>query len=360
MKKRLSIVFAALMVCSVFTACGSGTNTSSTGGASSSAESSNISTEGAATAGYSVYTYLSSSADASADKDGKVEVNSYIAYTAVGEDGVVFKAGLDAAQTRIAFDKTGTISPDIDLSASVETKNETGADYGMKANSKIGKEWDEQAKAFSDWTVGKTLEDVANAAVTDGKFSDADLVTSVTVTAENFQKTMMNTDEHKLTGSVPSDAKLGLGVVTSIAKSKSATADEAGLGQVDSMFAVVALDADGKIAAVSFDSIQSKVNFTAEGAIETDLKAAVKTKREAGAEYGMKAGSAIGKEWDEQADAFAEWCIGKTPSEVASLKTKKVDDNHPQVPDEADLTSSVTISVGDFLLALEKAAANAE
>ncbi|NLO13096.1 MAG: hypothetical protein GX124_03115 [Clostridiales bacterium] len=104
---------------------------------------------------------------------------------------------------------------------------------------------------------------------------------------------------------------------------------------------------------------QTKVQFTAEGKV-VDLPETLKTKMELGPDYGMLKASPIGKEWFEQAEAFSAYCVGKTPEEVLGMATKVKDDNHPAVPDVADLATSVTMDVSDFLEALGKAAANAK
>ncbi len=62
----------------------------------------------------------------------------------------------------------------------------------------------------------------------------------------------------------------------------------------------------------------------------------------------MKSASGIGKEWYEQIAALENWTKGKTVDEVMAMKTKEGEAGHPAVPDEADLTSSVTISVDVF------------
>ena len=69
----------------------------------------------------------------------------------------------------------------------------------------------------------------------------------------------------------------------------------------------------------------------------------------------MKSASGIGKEWYEQAAALAQWMIGKTVDEVAAIKV-----SDEGTTTEADLTSSVTIHVADYIKALQKAAANAD
>lgn len=373
MKRIIASIAAIAIVASMVTACSSdNTNdksttqatTTTTAAANTGNDTANNQAAASANAGYSVYTYLSSSKPATAEANGSVEVNSYIVYTATAQDGKIFKSGVDAAQTRIGFTNGGQIADTTDLSASIKTKNELGDAYGMKKSSGIGKEWFEQAQALADWTIGKTLSEVSAAKITDkdGKavYDEPDLVSAVTVTATTFQTPLSNSQAHKLSGTVGVTDKMGLGVSTKISSSKSATADAAGVGQVDSLLCVVALDSAGKITACGFDAIQSKVNFAADGTISTDLTATIKTKAELKDDYGMRKNSAIGKEWNEQAVSFAEWCIGKSVNEVTGMQVKKVDDNHPKVPDVADLSSSVTISVGDFLDALEKAASYAK
>lgn len=70
----------------------------------------------------------------------------------------------------------------------------------------------------------------------------------------------------------------------------------------------------------------------------------------------MKSKSGIQKEWNEQADAFAKYVTGKTISEVEGIAI----DEAAKPTGSSDLTSSVTISVGDFITALKKANTNAK
>ncbi len=149
--------------------------------------------------------------------------------------------------------------------------------------------------------------------------------------------------------------KTGLGSVISIAKSTAATADAPALAEADIVSAAVTLDADGKILNVKIDMTQSKVNFDAAGQLTTDTSAEVKTKVELGDEYGMKAASGIGKEWYEQAAALEDWMVGKTIDEVMAMELSA-----EGTPADADLTSSVTVHVGDYLAAVKKAVDNAK
>ena len=154
-------------------------------------------------------------------------------------------------------------------------------------------------------------------------------------------------------------AATGLGSVTSVSVTP-ATAEKAGSVAANTTMCAVTLDDEGKIVAVRFDVMQAKGAFDAAGAA-ADFDAAPKTKVEKGEEYGMKVASSIGKEWFEQAAALEDWCVGKTVEEVLGMKTfDRGDGHHTMVPDEADLKASVTVSVGDYLEALKKAAANAK
>jgi len=153
--------------------------------------------------------------------------------------------------------------------------------------------------------------------------------------------------------------KTGLGSVISLKKSAGATAETGPAAQADVTMCAASFDSSGKIVSVQFDMAQCRVAFDKEGAVTTDLAAGVRTKRQIGDDYGMKAASGIQKEWYEQADALQHWMVGKTVEQVTGMKTVEKDEAHPKVPDEQDLKSSVTISVGDFLEALQDAYNNA-
>lgn len=148
--------------------------------------------------------------------------------------------------------------------------------------------------------------------------------------------------------------KTGLAVITSIAKSAD-VGEKDGLAEADSTVVAVTVDKDGKIVNCKIDVAQTKINFSGEGKITTPLDTVFKAKQELGAEYGMGKSSAIGKEWNEQADAFAAYVIGKTVAEVKGIAI-----NEEGVPTVKELTSSVTVHVGEFIAAIEKAVGNAK
>lgn len=149
--------------------------------------------------------------------------------------------------------------------------------------------------------------------------------------------------------------KTGIAVISSIGKSTDAASDKEGLAQIDSTVVAVTVDKDGKIVKCAIDSAQTKINFSADGKITTDKTKIFAAKQELGKEYGMSKASKIGKEWNEQANALAAYVIGKTVDEVKGIKVTE-----EGVPTDADLAASVTVKIGGYVDAIEKAVANAK
>ena len=74
------------------------------------------------------------------------------------------------------------------------------------------------------------------------------------------------------------------------------------------------------------------------------------TKNELGEDYGMKAYAGSAYEWNEQAAAFAAYVTGKTLDEVKGIAVTE-----STAPADADLASTVTISIAGFQGLIEKA-----
>ena len=100
-------------------------------------------------------------------------------------DGVITSCVIDSLQASVEFDGTGAVTTD--LTAPVQTKNELGAGYGMVAWGGAIAEWNEQAASFAAYVTGKTAQQVAGIAVTEGRPADADLAASVTIAIGGFQ-----------------------------------------------------------------------------------------------------------------------------------------------------------------------------
>jgi hypothetical protein len=101
------------------------------------------------------------------------------------KDGKITSCVIDAAQAKASFDSTGAITTE--LPANVQTKNQLGEGYGMKAWGKAKFEWNEQAASFANYVKGKTAAEVAGIAVAEGKPSDVDLSATVTIKIGGFQ-----------------------------------------------------------------------------------------------------------------------------------------------------------------------------
>ncbi|HOL16988.1 MAG TPA: hypothetical protein PLY40_01735 [Bacillota bacterium] len=360
MKKIWSLTLALLLVVALVSAGCSGTD-EGTG-----------SEEGAAVSlGLGVINSIAKSKSYSKGDDGSEtlplgQVDTVMAAALFDEDGRVVDVIIDTAQTKVNFNQDFQVTSD--LSAPGKTKAELGPEYGMAPVSGIGKEWNEQIAELEKWMVGKTVEEIkalpvkqrdeAHPAVPD----DPELSSLVTITVHEYIEAVEKAYNNRV--DVENAVKLGLGHNISIAKSKGYSKDEASgtetlpLAQVDTVMAATAFDGDGKVAGVIIDTAQVKVNFDAEGQVTSDLSDHPKTKAELGPDYGMGRVSEIGKEWNEQIAELEKWMVGKTVEEIKALPVKQRDEAHPAVPDDPELSSLVTMTVQDYLAAVEEAFAN--
>ncbi|MEG0358751.1 MAG: hypothetical protein RR598_05775 [Anaerorhabdus sp.] len=353
MKKLIALLIAAMALAG----CSSAPATPS----ATPAASETPAATGALKVGIGSVTTLSV-ADATADAEGKAQFNTTYA-TVVLEGDVIKYVSIDTAQNTGKFSTAGAVTAPEDITKT-PTKKEKGADYGMLSASEIGKEWFEQIAAFEEYAVGKTVAELAAMPTLDkgdGNHTAVpdveELKTSVTMTVGDYIKAVevaaANAQE------VEGVAQVGTGSFTSLSTAD-ATADKDGQFQANTSFAVVALDADGKIVFTNIDTAQNTVKFSTAGAVTApeDITK-TPTKKEKGADYGMLSASEIGKEWFEQIAAFEAYTVGKTVAEVIEMPTfDKGDGNHTAVPEVEELKSSVTMTVGDYLKALSIAANN--
>ena len=160
-------------------------------------------------------------------------------------------------------------------------------------------------------------------------------------------------DHNNTPPAIPTEGavKTGLSVSTKLSDSTSATADAAGAAKYDITLAAVTVDDNGVILSCVIDSIPATIAFDAAGQITSDITAAVKTKNELGADYGMVAWGGAKAEWNEQAAAFAAYVTGKTAAEVAGIAVAP----STKPADGTDLATSVTISIAGFQALIAKA-----
>lgn len=153
-------------------------------------------------------------------------------------------------------------------------------------------------------------------------------------------------------GNKTTDAKFGLGIYSTYSEPADADAEEENNGKVgvEVTVAAVLVGEDGKIIACKLDATANELGFTPAG--EALTAGEFKTKREQGDAYGMVAWGGAKLEWYAQADAFEKLVIGKTLDEVKALVAngKNAD---------AVISAGCTITASEFVLAIEKACANA-
>jgi hypothetical protein len=337
MKKKLVLVMVLSLVLMAFAGCG--------GAAEPPVDED---TMGVMT-GLAVMTDATRSVPATAEEEGVAEAYSEVVAVTVDADGVITNCIIDAAQTKIMFDNTGMLTSPMD--SVFLGKLEKGADYGMVVASGIGKEWFEQSDALSSYVIGMTADDVKAIALDDeGYATDADLTASVTMGVDAYLEAIVKAVENAQDLGASADDMIGIGVMTTMDKSKDATAEEAGNAQAYSMYAAVTFDADGVITSCIIDGSQTNVGFDSMGMFTTDLTGPFMTKNELGEGYGMKGSSSIGKEWNEQAAFFADYVVGKTVEEVNGIALTE-----DGTAADADLSAGTTVHVGPFMTVIEKA-----
>ena len=303
--------------------------------------------------GLGIETNMSKSTDAG-DEDGLAQAYSMYTAATFGPDGRITSCILDGSQSNVNFDRTGKITTD--LTVAPQTKNELKEAYGMKVASGIGLEWYQQAENYAQYALGKTPAELSGLAVNDhGSPTDAELAASVTIGIGDFNAILQKAAENAGAASLSEGGLMtGLAVINSVGSSKDA-GDEDGLAQADSNVVAVLVDADGRIVDCKIDGVQAKIPFSKEGKLLVGTDTMFRTKQELKEEYGMKKASGIGREWNEQADALAAYVTGKTLDEIRGIAV--TEDGHAG---DAELASSVTMSVGGWLETVEKAVANAK
>ena len=292
--------------------------------------------------------------------------------TVVTENGKIVACRIDAVQNKISVSATGEVT----VPTSFKTKMELGTEYGMSTspysshnnNDGIIKEWNEQAKLFEEYVVGKTgaevealeLEFVNNHYIS----KDADLLAAgCTIQLTDFIAAVVKAcnDDQGTTFSTSKDFTLGV-AATSFNDGSASAGETAGKVQVYTDFAAVAV-VDGKIVAALNDAIQPKFTVSTTGELTASFAG---TKRELKEGYGMSTSpyssdnnnDGVIKEWFEQSALFSQYVVGMTGSEVAALATNFV--NNHYISTDADLLASgCTIQITAIQAVVAKSVSNA-
>ena len=305
--------------------------------------------EGAVKTGLAVLAKLDGSASATADAEGVAKYDVTLVAVTVDDAGIITDCVIDSLGTQVNFDAAGALVTD--TAAEVLTKNELGDGYGMRGASALGLEWNEQAAGLAAYAEGKTVEQLKTVSINEsGYAADADLASTASINLFSYIygiEAAVNNARHL--GAQTGD-ELRLASISTLGDSTAATAEQAGNAQLTLDVTAVTMNGD-VITSCVIDSLQAKVAFDTTGTITSDL-AAPQTKNQLGTAYGMSAISSIGKDWNEQAAAFAAYVTGKTAEEVAGIRIDEA-----AKPVDADLASSVTVSVGGFLALIAKVCA---
>ena len=269
-------------------------------------------------------------------QDG-AEVSNTVAALILDSDNKIVACRIDTLAIK------ATLTDGIVDAGTYKTKAELGDSYGMLSDwgSKLA-EWDDQAKAFETYVVGKTQAEVNGIALNeDGKPTDTDLTAGCTIAVADFIKAVDNAFKSVRKVAFKSSETLTLGVsaVGTVANVKDKDENPTPVASYTADYAATVI-AGGKVIAAIIDSNDVTADI-ANNEIGTITNPG--TKLEQGDSYGMVAyGNAVA-EWYAQAQAYANTAVGKTASEVAGLSTDKIE-------------GSCTMYVGGYKVALEKAA----
>jgi len=318
--------------------------------------------------GMGVVVSMDSSAAANA------QVDATIASVVTDADGKIVVCRIDAIQNKMNV-TDGAVEAD----KTFKTKMELGDDYNMAKfgtsmdwnGDGVVKEWYDQAKAFENYVVGKTVAEVEaiETKVVEGAgyvidSDEALLSAGCTIQVTDFIAAVAKACKDDQGMSFKTGAEFTLGVAaksTVDSATKAATADADGTVAMYSDMACTVV-ADGKVIATLNDAIQPKITIDAAGEIvEKSFKG---TKRELKEGYNMAAYGAPNveggtvKEWYVQSAAFSNHVLGMTATEIAGMETKEVN-NHQISVDETLLSAGCTMQITGICAVVAQAANNA-
>ena len=344
MKKILSVVLVAVMLCTFVAATGCGEKPAET-----------------LKFGLGVTANYGSAKNAEGETNGSGEFNTTGVAVLLDAAGKIVKIDVDTAQMKTAWTSEGKIVATEDF----RTKYEKGTDYNMAAFGKKhdgseGKplEWNAQADAFMQTVTGKTLAE-AKAYMAADEYATGDLAAAgCTIKVGEFMKALEKAVANAKDSAATAADSLNVALVSSNSYSNKDAAEGAdGLNQIDTTIVAAVVNAEGKVIVADTDCTQGKVTFDITGAATVDTTAAVKTKLELGddynmAKFGQKHDGSEGQplEWYAQAAEFNKALVGKTASEFAALAGA---DTYAT----GDLaTAGCTMAIGDMIAAAVKAA----
>ena len=292
--------------------------------------------------GLGIVASTAGSKNADPGSEGSAQTVMTMVALTLDESGTIDQCIIDSLQADVRFDESGALLTD--PKTQVVSKNALGQAYGLQKASSIGREWSEQAAAFAEYVRGRTMEEVRSIALDNsGKPGDAELVASVTISVNDFIA--------GIEAAAASAADLGAqkGDVLRLASMAGISGSSDGKANFEANISAVTFRGD-VVSSCVLDAVQTNVEFDTGGRITGDPAAPVLSKNQLGRSYGMHTASSIGKDWNEQAAAFAAYAQDKTANEIAGIAA---DDGGR--PADAELRASVTIRIDDFQRLIAKA-----
>ena len=303
-------------------------------------------------------------------KTGNAQVDATAAAVVVDKDGKIVSCRIDVAQNKMDI-TDGAVETEKEF----KTKMELGDDYNMAKygtpNVEGGtvQEWYVQTKAFEEYVVGKTADEVKTIELQEVNahkiaVDEALLSAGCTMQITEFMDAVVKAcnDEQGTTFKTAETFTLGIAANTAVDAATVAASDEGdGTVAMYSDFAC-AVVVGGKVVATLNDAIQPKITISKTGDIvET---AFVATKRELKEDYNMAKygtpnveGGTV-KEWYIQSAAFSAHVVGMTADEIKGMETKEAN-GHLIPTDEALLSAGCTMQITGICDVVAKAAANA-
>ena len=311
-------------------------------------------------------------------KAGTAQVDATVATVVTDADGKIVACRLDVAQNKMTIADGA-----VDTAATFKTKMELGTAYGMSTSpyspdnngDGVVKEWDEQAKIFENYVVGKTVAEIkamttkevnAHLISTD----DALLSAGCTIQITDFKDAVVKACEDAQGMSfkaVEGTFTLGVAAKTTAEESKAATADDDGVVKMYTDFAASVV-VDGKIVASLNDAIQPDIAIDMDGVpTPAEFKG---TKRERKEGYNMAPAVNYGPnydpnndgkvlEWYLQSAEFSKYVVGKTADEVAGMATATNALGYQMTTDADLLAAGCTIQITAIKAVVAQSAKNA-
>lgn len=282
-------------------------------------------------------------------------VTGTFAAVVLDEQGKIVLCSVDATYNRVSVSGGGEFT-----FTNLLTKKEMGDDYGMGRlhidydGNGIALEWYEQAKAFEQYVIGKTVEEIRNMPLQyiHNSYISADdalLNAGCSIQITEFRDAVVKAceDEQGMTFITSNEILLGIAAMSA---NNGSRVDEEGVEiKTYTDLAATVVGADGKILASVNDAFEVALTFDYDG-IFTSAKFNG-TKREMKDNYGCGGfgidanGDGINLEWYIQSATFSKHVVGMTKDEVAAMKTVSSNIGGQMSADEELLNAGCTIDI---------------